>query len=455
MPKLVINTASPVPPYQQLANHLRDRIANGAMPPRAKLPSVRAMAQEFRLSHTTVNKVLHELKSSGLLVSRQGAGVFVAPQPAAAHLPAASELWVQTVNLQGEERQQLFAQFQRDCPGCRLIESPEGDDLAWIEISFLPRSASALVDMSNMASQVYGRSASDPDLLSPLRSDGRLPLLPVSLNAQIMACNLDVFEHCGVPPPQEDWTWDDFLALCSKLRAAAPGLAPAMIYPHWDHFLPLLWQAGASVFSPDGRRCLLCEAPALRAASFLREAGRLCAAAPSNDHALVYRRFIAGEVAMATVGAWGYCQLNEGGVRWVGLPLPRAETAATWISARGYGLSRRSVHHAEAMRFLELRAALDTWPGKIDRRCGLPLHRRLELDGPTERCFRRAFTTGRPWLHDIAPEHRRPRHMTALNAIVRHVPALLHGAAPVADILKTVREEVETLIAPAEMPYHR
>lgn len=455
MPQQVIDTASPVPPYQQLAVHIKGMIADGKMPPSAKLPSVRTMARQFNLSHTTVNKVLHELKSSGLLVSRQGAGVFVAPSPHVVPQAPAAELWVQAIILVGEERRRLLAQFERECPGCRLIESPEGDDLAWIEQSFLPRSAGALVDMTAKAREVYGRSASQTDLLAPLCVEGRLPMLPMSLNAQIMACNLDVFERAGVPLPAEDWTWDDFLRTCALLRSAAPEVAPAVIYPHWDYVLPVIWQSGGAVFSPDGRRCLIDHAPALRAASFLREAGRLCRPAWSTDHAEIYRRFIAGGVGLATVGAWGYCQLNEGGARWRGVPLPRAEASVTWTSARGYGLSRRSVHHREAMRFIELRAAQETWPDKVGRRCGLPLHSSLELDGPTERCFRRAFMTGRPWLSDIDPERRRPRHMTALNAIVRHVPALLHGSQPPIDVLRAVREEVDALISPSGTPHDR
>ncbi len=451
----VIDVASPVPPYQQLAVHLRGMIADGRMPPRSKLPSVRAMAREFHLSHTTVNKVLHELKSCGLLVGRQGAGVFVAPSVAVGPASGATELWVQAVILVGEERRRLLEAFGRECPGCRVIESPEGDDLAWLEQSFLARSAGAFVDMSAKAQEVYGRTTAPGELLWPLCVKGRLPMLPMSINAQIMACNLDVFERCGVPLPGEEWTWDDFLGICGRLRSAAPDIAPAVIYPHWDYLLPVIWQAGGAVFSPEGRRCLLDEGAGLRAGAFLREIGRLCPPAWSNDHAEIYRRFVAGQVGMATVGAWGYCQINEGGTRWVGVPLPRAEVGVTWMSARGYGLSRRSAHHREALRFLELRAGQETWPDKAHRRCGLPLHRSLELDGPTERCFRRAFVSGRPWLHDITPEHRRPRHMTALNAIVRHVPSLLHGDRPVAEVLRAIREEVDALIAPSDAPHNR
>jgi GntR family transcriptional regulator, transcriptional repressor for pyruvate dehydrogenase complex len=61
----------------QVASALRDRLAAGAYAETAKLPSEAKMAVQFGVSRTVVREAVSRLKSEGLLLSRQGAGLFV------------------------------------------------------------------------------------------------------------------------------------------------------------------------------------------------------------------------------------------------------------------------------------------------------------------------------------------------------------------------------------------
>lgn len=70
--------ASPVPLYEQIRRHIRDRIAQGDWPPGFKLPSQRALAEHWTINRSTVIEALEELKAEGLLESRPGSGVRVA-----------------------------------------------------------------------------------------------------------------------------------------------------------------------------------------------------------------------------------------------------------------------------------------------------------------------------------------------------------------------------------------
>lgn len=69
------------PPYQQVADALRQAIASGKFKPGAKLPSHHAIVGEYRVSLGTVKRAYGVLQADGLIVTRQGQGSFVRNQP--------------------------------------------------------------------------------------------------------------------------------------------------------------------------------------------------------------------------------------------------------------------------------------------------------------------------------------------------------------------------------------
>ncbi len=76
---LHIDAASRVPIYRQLTDQIRLAVARGRLQPSAKLPSVRELSRQLVINPNTVARVYTELERDGLLVTRHGLGVFVAP----------------------------------------------------------------------------------------------------------------------------------------------------------------------------------------------------------------------------------------------------------------------------------------------------------------------------------------------------------------------------------------
>lgn len=74
-----IDVASRTPIYRQLAEQIRSAIARGRLQASARLPSVRDMSRRLVINPNTVARVYTELERDGLLVTRHGLGVFVAP----------------------------------------------------------------------------------------------------------------------------------------------------------------------------------------------------------------------------------------------------------------------------------------------------------------------------------------------------------------------------------------
>ncbi|MBT9465627.1 FadR/GntR family transcriptional regulator [Hydrogenophaga sp.] len=64
----------------KLAGLLLQRIESGELAPDERLPTEQRLAEQFGVSRTVVREAVSRLKSIGLLTSRQGSGVFVAPR---------------------------------------------------------------------------------------------------------------------------------------------------------------------------------------------------------------------------------------------------------------------------------------------------------------------------------------------------------------------------------------
>lgn len=74
---IIIDTASGTAPYQQVREQILTAISEGKLAPGAKLPSVRALAEELSLATNTVAKVYKELEAQGAVMTRGRHGTIV------------------------------------------------------------------------------------------------------------------------------------------------------------------------------------------------------------------------------------------------------------------------------------------------------------------------------------------------------------------------------------------
>lgn len=80
-----LNRGGPQPLYTQLALDIQRRIRSGALPPGARLPTVRELARQLGVTRLTVHTAYSELQAGGWVEATVGRGTFVAtaPEPAA------------------------------------------------------------------------------------------------------------------------------------------------------------------------------------------------------------------------------------------------------------------------------------------------------------------------------------------------------------------------------------
>ena len=74
---ITIDSASPVPPFEQLRGGLVDAISSGELAAGQRLPTVRRLADDLGLAPGTVARAYRELEASGVIETRGRNGTFV------------------------------------------------------------------------------------------------------------------------------------------------------------------------------------------------------------------------------------------------------------------------------------------------------------------------------------------------------------------------------------------
>jgi 2-aminoadipate transaminase len=83
-----LDRGSPMPLYSQLAREIERRIRSGALPAGARLPTIRALAQQLGVTRLTIHAAYNELQSGGWVEATVGRGTFVADGPRGTLTPA-------------------------------------------------------------------------------------------------------------------------------------------------------------------------------------------------------------------------------------------------------------------------------------------------------------------------------------------------------------------------------
>jgi GntR family transcriptional regulator len=73
-----IDPIAPVPPYRQIAEILRRRIASGGYLPDTRIPTESELVDEFEVARTTARRAVAVLRDDGLIYTVPNRGSYVA-----------------------------------------------------------------------------------------------------------------------------------------------------------------------------------------------------------------------------------------------------------------------------------------------------------------------------------------------------------------------------------------
>jgi GntR family transcriptional regulator len=75
---IVLSPLNPDPMYKQVTDQVKDAIAGGTVKPGDKLPSIRELSLELKISIITTKRAYSDLENEGYIITRPGLGSFVA-----------------------------------------------------------------------------------------------------------------------------------------------------------------------------------------------------------------------------------------------------------------------------------------------------------------------------------------------------------------------------------------
>ena len=75
---IVVSPLNPEPMYKQVTDQIKDAIADGTLKTEDKLPSIREMSKELKISIITIKRAYADLENEGFIYTRAGMGSFVA-----------------------------------------------------------------------------------------------------------------------------------------------------------------------------------------------------------------------------------------------------------------------------------------------------------------------------------------------------------------------------------------
>lgn len=78
---MTVDLDGPEPLYEQIADVLAARIADGTYPPRRRIPSEAAICEEFGVARPTARSAIRLLVDRGLVRTMRGKGSYVADSP--------------------------------------------------------------------------------------------------------------------------------------------------------------------------------------------------------------------------------------------------------------------------------------------------------------------------------------------------------------------------------------
>ncbi len=78
--QLILSQADSRPIYVQIMDEIRRRVALGDWAPGTRLPSIRELAANLKVSVITVKRTYLELERAGVIVTQQGRGSFVSDE---------------------------------------------------------------------------------------------------------------------------------------------------------------------------------------------------------------------------------------------------------------------------------------------------------------------------------------------------------------------------------------
>jgi multiple sugar transport system substrate-binding protein len=200
-----------------------------------------------------------------------------------------------------------------------------------------------------------------PDLMESARYEGEVYGLPRDISIEVLYYNKDIFDEVGVEYPNENWTWDDFLAAAEELTIVEDTGRVERYALGMEGGKYQLWmgQNGAQIIDDvhNPSECLMDTPEAIEAIEFFAYmmnnnlAMRSASLNQAGGDAAVFAN---GQVAMIIQNASRVSAFNEAGLNYdvSVVPIPEGGQRSGTAVGAAWFMTSASQHKDEAWTFL-------------------------------------------------------------------------------------------------------
>ena len=301
-----------------------------------------------------------------------------------------------------------------------------------------------------------------PEVLSIAQRGEALFALPKDFTPLMVFCNRRLFEEAGIPYPNQDWTWDDFLELAKRLTRDTDGDGRIDRYgtvaqPRFFTWPPWVWSNGGDFLDPSGRMAsgYLDGEPTVEALRFLLDLnakhGVAADHASSESMGGDLGMFLSGRAAMAVSGHWWMPQIKrslaEGKVDLAVLPIPvpRGGRHVTVLYESGWAVCTQTRDPDLAAELTIHLSSEEANRRRAAQGVAIPAHRTLskEITGRDASGLEKAFLSEIPFARNPWGARVAHAHILEKHAEEAFANALLHGL----DLREALREAARRIDA--------
>ena len=251
--------------------------------------------------------------------------------------PTEIAVWHGYQDTEGEVFKKLIAQYNQDHPDVKVNELYSSNDLVLQKVLTAVRGGSA-PDVAYMFGSWSPNIAQIPQVVDmaeyvsepdwqwddfyPAEREAatvgeKIVGVPALVDNLAIVYNKQLFADAGVAPPSPDWTWADFRAAAAKLTDPAKGQYGWLIPADGSedtvwHYLPMLWEAGGDILSPDNSTAVFNSEAGVEALTVLQQMAvtdKSLYLDTTNENGP--KLMNSGKVAMLVTGPWDLSQLPD------------------------------------------------------------------------------------------------------------------------------------------------
>jgi multiple sugar transport system substrate-binding protein len=251
--------------------------------------------------------------------------------------PTKIAVWHGYQDTEGTVFKSLIDQYNREHPDVQVSELYSSNDLVLQKVLTAVRGDSApdvaymfgswspniaqipkLVDMTSAVSQPDWKwDDFYPAERAAATVRDKTVGVPALVDNLAIVYNKKLFADAGIEPPTANWTWDDFRAAAAKLTDPAKGQYGWLIPADGSedtvwHYLPMLWEAGGDILSPDNEHATFNSEAGVKALTTLQQMAATDKSVyldTTNENGP--KLMNSGKVAMLVTGPWDLSSLSD------------------------------------------------------------------------------------------------------------------------------------------------